>query len=170
MAVCVIVLGLGAGDGWMAEIRPRSNNGIRCRFFGDRGRKGALGLLLLLAGCAAVPDACPVGASPATIAEAYFGRSVKGRAPVTDAEWARFMADTVTPAFPDGLTVLDGAGQWRNAAGQISREDSKVLVLVLPGQDQAAASARLAPVTAAWKARFAQESVLTAFRAGCAGF
>jgi hypothetical protein len=126
--------------------------------------------LLLLAGCAAVPDACPVGASPATIAEAYFGRSVKGRAPVTDAEWARFMADTVTPAFPDGLTVLDGAGQWRNAAGQISREDSKVLVLVLPGQDQAAASARLAPVTAAWKARFAQESVLTAFRAGCAGF
>ena len=111
-----------------------------------------------------------MGAGPATIAEAYFGRSVKGRAPVTDAEWARFMADTVTPAFPDGLTVLDGAGQWRNAAGQISREDSKVLVLVLPGQDQAAASARLAPVTAAWKARFAQESVLTAFRAGCAGF
>ena len=154
----------------MAEIRPRSNTGIRCRFFGDRGRKGALGLLLLLAGCAAVPDACPVGASPATIAEAYFGRSVKGRAPVTDAEWARFMADTVTPAFPDGLTVLDGAGQWHNAAGQISREDSKVLVLVLPGQDQAAASARLAPVTAAWKARFAQESVLTVFRAGCAGF
>jgi len=25
-------------------------------------------------------------------------------------------------------------------------------------------------VTAAWKARFAQESVLTVFRAGCAGF
>ena len=111
-----------------------------------------------------------MGAGPATIAEAYFGRNVKTRAPVTDAEWARFMADTVTPAFPDGLTVLDGAGQWRNAAGQISREDSKVLLLVLPGQDQAAAAARLAPVTAAWKARFAQESVLTVFRAGCAGF
>lgn len=95
---------------------------------------------------------------------------MKDRAPVTEAEWARFMADTVTPAFPDGLTVLDGAGQWRNAAGQISREDSKVLLLVLPGQDLAAASARLAPVTAAWKARFAQESVLTVFRAGCAAF
>jgi len=25
-------------------------------------------------------------------------------------------------------------------------------------------------VTAAWKTRFAQESVLTVFRAGCAGF
>ena len=132
--------------------------------------KATLGALLLLAGCAAAPQPCPAGAGPATIAEAYFGRNVKGRAPVTDAEWARFMAETVTPAFPDGLTVLDGLGQWRNAAGQISREDSKVLVLVLPGQDQAAASARLALVTAAWKARFAQESVLTVFRAGCAAF
>jgi hypothetical protein len=80
------------------------------------------------------------------------------------------MSEVVTPAFPDGLTVLDGAGQWRNAAGQISREDSKVLLLVLPGQDKAAAAARLAPVTAVWKARFAQESVLAVFRAGCAGF
>jgi hypothetical protein len=132
--------------------------------------KAALAALLLLAGCAAAPEPCPTGAGQATIAEAYFGRNVKGRAPVTDAEWARFMADTVTPAFPDGLTVLDGLGQWRNAAGQISRENSKVLVLVLPGQDQAAASARLAPVTAAWKTCFAQESVLTVFRAGCAGF
>ena len=132
--------------------------------------KAALGVLLLLAGCAAEPIACPAGANPATIAEAYFGRNVKSRAPVTDAEWARFMAEVVTPAFPDGLTVLDGAGQWRNAAGQISREDSKVLLVVLPGQDQAAASARLAPVTAVWKARFAQDSVLTVFRQGCAAF
>ena len=132
--------------------------------------KAALGVLLLLAGCAAAPPSCPMGAGPATIAEAYFGRNVKTRAPVTDAEWARFMADTVTPTFPAGLTVLDGAGQWRNAAGQISREDSKVLLLVLPGQDQAAAAARLAPVTAAWKGRFAQESVLTVFRQGCAAF
>jgi len=132
--------------------------------------KAALGILLLLAGCAAATEPCSAGAGPATIAEAYFGRNVKTRAPVTEAEWARFVADTVTPAFPDGLTVLDGAGQWRNAAGQISREDSKVLLLVLPGQDQATAAARLAPVTAAWKARFAQESVLTVFRAGCAGF
>lgn len=132
--------------------------------------KAALGALLLLAGCAAAPEPCSMGAGSATIAEAYFGRNVKGRAPVTDAEWARFMTEVVTPAFPDGLTVLDGAGQWLNAGGRVSREGSKILLLVLPGQDQAAASARLAPVTAAWKARYAQESVLTVFRAGCAAF
>ena len=132
--------------------------------------KAALGALFLLAGCAAAPQPCPVGASPATIAEAYFGRNVKHRAPVTEAEWARFMAEVVTPAFPDGLTVLDGTGQWRNAAGLISREDSKVLVLVLPGQDQAVAAGRLARVTTAWRTRFAQESVLTVFRPGCAAF
>ena len=132
--------------------------------------KAALGVLLLLAGCATAPQPCPVGAGPATIAEAYFGRNVKSRAPVSQAEWARFMEEIVTPAFPDGLTVLDGMGQWRNAAGQISREDSKVLLLVLPGQDQSAAAGRLAPVVAAWKARFAQESVLTVFRQGCAAF
>lgn len=56
------------------------------------------------------------------------------------------------------------------APGQIGREDSKIWVLVLPGQDQPAAAARLAPVTAAWQARFAQESVLTVFRPGCAAF
>lgn len=132
--------------------------------------KAALGALLLLGACAATPETCPAGAGPATIAEAYFGRNVRGRAPVSDAEWARFMAEIVTPAFPDGLTVLDGNGQWLNAAGRISLEESKILLLVLPGQDQAAASARLALVTATWKARFAQESVLTVFRAGCAAF
>ena len=58
------------------------------------------------------------------MAEAYFGRNLKGRAPVTDAEWARFMVETVTPAFSDGLTVPDGAGQWLNAGGRISREES----------------------------------------------
>ena len=132
--------------------------------------KAAFGLVLLLAACNGAPPACPIGAGQATIAEAYFGQNVQGRAPVSQVEWARFMQEVVTPAFPDGLTVLDGMGQWRNAAGRISREDSKILVLVLPGQDQLAAAARLAPVTAAWQARFAQESVLTVFRPGCAAF
>ncbi len=126
-------------------------------------------LLALLAACA-TPPACPPGTQEATVAEAYFGRTVSGRAEVTEEEWRAFLADTVTPAFPDGLTALDGAGQWRDPAGRILIERSKVLVLVLPGADAAAARARLRPVEEAWKARFRQQSVLTVLRGACIGF
>ncbi len=134
-------------------------------------RRALVGLALL-AGCAApgAGPACPVGTEAATVAEAYFGRSVRDRPEVTDAEWDAFLREVVTPAFPDGLTALDGAGQWRRTDGAILRERSKLLVLVLPGQDAAAARARLAPVEAEWKARFRQQSVLTAYRAACAAF
>jgi len=128
--------------------------------------------LLLLAACATPPPpaACPPGMQQATVAEAYFGRSAQGRGEITEEEWRAFLADTVTPAFPDGLTALDGAGQWRNAEGRILQERSKVLVLILPGQDAATARARLRPVEEAWKARFRQQSVLTVLRGGCVSF
>jgi hypothetical protein len=134
----------------------------------------ALLMLPLLAGCAAQPAApvaaCPPGTEAATIAEAFFGRSAAGREVVSDDDWARFMAEVVTPAFPDGLTVLDGAGQWRARNGRVARERSKVLVVALPGGTAAAALERLAPVRAAYRARFGQESVMVATRSGCVGF
>jgi hypothetical protein len=123
-----------------------------------------LPLLAFLAACA-TPPPCPPGTQGATVAEAYFGRTE-----VTEEEWRAFLADTVTPAFPDGLTALDGAGQWRDPAGRILLERSKVLVLVLPGNDAATARARLRPVEEAWKARFRQQSVLTVLRAACVSF
>lgn len=125
----------------------------------------------LLSACATpVPPACPPGTAQATVAEAYFGRNVRDRDPVSEAEWRGFLADTVTPAFPDGLTALDGTGQWRNPDGRIIQEASKVLVVVLPGADAAAARARLRTVEDAWKARFRQQSVLTVYRSACVGF
>jgi hypothetical protein len=135
--------------------------------------RAALLALPLLAGCAAAggaPPACPAGTEAATVAEAYFGRTMRGRAELTEPEWAAFLAEVVTPAFPDGLTALDGQGQWRSRDGRILREGSKVLVLVLPGQDGTAARARLRPVEDAWKARFRHESVLTVYRPACVGF
>lgn len=132
----------------------------------------ALPALLLLAGCAAsaTPPACPPGTQAATVAEAFFGRNSGGREAVTDAEWARFLDEVVTPAFPDGLTVLDGTGQWRGRSGVISRERSKVLVVAMPGAAPAAALARLDPVRRAYTTRFAQESVMVATRTACVGF
>ncbi|MBR0680712.1 DUF3574 domain-containing protein [Roseomonas eburnea] len=89
---------------------------------------------------------------------------------MSEAEWRAFLADTVTPAFPDGLTAFDGAGQWRNREGRIAQERSKALVVVLPGATAEQARARIRPIEEAWKARFHQQSVLTLYRAACVGF
>jgi hypothetical protein len=135
--------------------------------------RGAALLLLpaLAAACAAPPPpACPDGTTQATVAEAYFGRSRRDGPEITEGEWRDFLAATVTPAFPEGLTALDGRGQWRRPDGTILSEASKVLVIVLPGADAAAARARLRPVEDAWKARFRHQSVLSVYRGACVGF
>ena len=36
------------------------------------------------------------------------------------------------PRFPDGLTVLDARGQWRDSQGAIKTERSKLLVILAP--------------------------------------
>lgn len=133
---------------------------------------GLATLAALLAGCATppAPTACPAGTQAATVAEAYFGRDVRGRAPITDAEWRDFLDGTVTPAFPDGLTTVDGAGQWRGADARVLRETSKVVTLVLPGASAEQARARVRPVEQAWRSRFQQDSVLTVYRSACVGF
>jgi hypothetical protein len=133
-------------------------------------RAAALLLPVLLAACAGAGTGCPAGTGPATVAEAYLGRSIPGGATVAEAEWRAFLAETVTPAFPDGLTVLEGLGQWRDGAGRILQEESRILVLVLPGQDAAEARSRMRPVEEAWKRRFRQESVLTVYRSACVAF
>ena len=53
---------------------------------------------------------------------------------MSESEWVRFVDREITPRFPDGLTVVDAAGQWRDrASNKILREPSKVVMIVLPG-------------------------------------
>lgn len=90
----------------------------------------ALPACLFLSACG---GGCPAGQSPATVAELLFGRSMPGGGRVSAAQWDAFLADTITPAFPDGLTVQDALGQWRDStSGQPLREDAKRLLVVLP--------------------------------------
>ncbi|WP_376094224.1 DUF3574 domain-containing protein [Roseomonas sp. CCTCC AB2023176] len=114
--------------------------------------------------------ACPAGTGPATVVELLFGRNAGGVLRVSDADWTAFLAEEATPRFPDGLTVMDAQGQWRGRDGRIERETAKVMWLVLPGVDAAGATAQVEPLAAAYRARFAQESVLRAVRPGCVGF
>jgi len=98
--------------------------------------------------------------------ELFFGRSVAGRRPVTDREWAQFLTHELTPRFP-GLTVLDGRGAWRHDGHEV-REASKVVVIVLP--DTPAARGEIAAATEAYKHRFHQQSVGIVMQSVCAAF
>jgi hypothetical protein len=127
---------------------------------------------LAVSGCAApaAPAACSGEAgAPMTVYELFFGRSVAGRAPVSDAEWDAFLAEVVTARFPDGFTVLDGQGQWRNPrTGEIVRDPTKVLLVAAP--PGVATRAAIEAVRQAYEARYRQESVGLLAHAACADF
>ncbi len=123
----------------------------------------------LLSGCASLtPATCPAGQSPGRTAQLFFGRNIGDKVGVSDADFARFVDAELTPRFPDGLTVLDAAGQWRSKAGPIVREPSKLVILALPGR--AGGDDRLEAVRTAYKARFSQEAVMIVTQPACLGF
>jgi hypothetical protein len=88
----------------------------------------------------------------------YFGRSMPEGGEVTEAAWDAFLAEIVTPQFPDGLTVWQAEGQWQEEAGQVIREGTFILEIVHPRGK--AADDKLAALIEVYKARFRQESVL----------
>jgi hypothetical protein len=123
---------------------------------------------MALSGCTMLPLACAGSAEPMVTAEMLFGRNVGTRLGVSDAAFASFVAAEVTPRFPDGLTVIDARGQWRDRRGAIIREPSKVVLLTF--RDDAGKRAVLEAVASAYKRRFHQQSVLTTVRSVCASF
>jgi hypothetical protein len=130
----------------------------------------ALPLLLLVAGCAGVGGpVCPAGQHPMRLAQLFFGQNIGGKPGVSDAQFRKFTDEELTPRFPDGLTVLDGGGQWKGADQKLIREASKVVVLVLPrhGGDTLR---KLGEVRAAYVARFHQDSVLMVTQTACGAF
>jgi hypothetical protein len=113
--------------------------------------------------------ACNAPQRPMQQIELMFGRNVGGRLRVSEAAWSRFLAQEITPRFPDGLTVLDAAGRWRDpAGGRPVREPSKMVILVTA--DDAPARDRIAAIVAAYKQRFRQRSVEVISHPVCAAF
>jgi len=103
------------------------------------------------------------------LATLFLGTAVPGREAVSAREWEDFAETVVTPRFPEGFTVLDGQGQWRNPqTGQIQRERTKILVI--GAADTPATRQRLEEVSAEWRGRFGQHSVGRVTRAVCASF
>ena len=98
-----------------------------------------------------------------------FGRKIGNRVGVTEDRWVRFLDREITPRFPNGLTVFNAAGQWRDlASNRIVREPSKIVQIVLPGEVEDIA--RLNEIAEAYKVRFKQQSVGVIVRPACVSF
>ena len=129
-------------------------------------------------GCAAITGLAGLAATRQAAESAYVraagaetGRIAGDRAAVPDAgaaagNAARF--ESLTPRFPDGLTVLDAAGQWRDGSGAIMRERTKlVIVLAKPG---AAEVRHTVEIAEAYKRSFGQKAVLRTMTPACVSF
>jgi hypothetical protein len=115
--------------------------------------------VLAFAGCAPQQQSeCLAGTRPMVELNAYLGGNV------SEADWQRFLNQTLTPAFPEGMTVAWARGQWRNPEnGRQVREATRVLT-ILAGED---ARDRFNPVENAYRERFRQRSVLVTTRRVC---
>ena len=142
--------------------------GLRSR----RRVRSLVAVLLVLgaAGCAGpgVPYDPAPGTQSLVRSELYFGRLRPDGTVVSYAEWRTFVADEITPRFPDGFTVFDALGQYRGRDGRIVSEPTKVL-LVVHGSDARLRSA-VQELRDIYRRLFQQESVLLIESPARAGF
>ena len=127
-----------------------------------------LGLLNVEPRAAAATERCRAPLEPWAQVELYFGRGLGGDAIVSEEAFDDFLAQVVTPLFPDGLSVIDVAGQFRDDAGTIVREPTKLLILLVP--DAAEVASDVETIIADYKERFDQQSVLRAEQPVCIAF
>jgi hypothetical protein len=101
--------------------------------------------------------------------ELYFGRGKPDGSMVTDDEFRAFLDDIITPRFPNGLTVLSGAGQFRGSSGRIEREGAMFVILLYPAGKKNS-SAHIEEIRDSYRKTFAQESVLRVDGESCVYF
>ena len=129
----------------------------------------ALAFAVTAAACSVSgPPPCPEGTDQFVQYQLFMGRSDSSGEVVDDAAWDAFLRDTVTPRFPDGLSVLDAQGQWRDSDGLVRKELSKVLVILVPPDRDS--SGLIGEISEEYKRRFGQESVLQVVSNTCVSF
>jgi len=138
-----------------------------------RGKLAALALLLALGGAPgaqAQEAGCPLpGQARMLEVELFFGLGLAHHHVVSTQDWDRFVTGVLAPTFPDGFTVLEARGQWRNPKTRtIGREPSRMVLIATP--DTPALHAGIAEVSRVWRERFAQESVGVVTRGVCGAF
>lgn len=97
----------------------------------------------------------------------FFGLSKPNGGIVSEREWESFAAAEIAPRFPEGFSVLDGAGFWRDASTQKTISEKSKVVVRMHGDG---ADAEIAAIVAAYKTKFQQDAVLRVDRPVCAQF
>jgi hypothetical protein len=125
---------------------------------------------VLMSGCAWLPpQACLPPSRIMVSAEMIFGRNIGDRPGISESAFANFVAREITPRFPDGLTVIDGDGQWRDGVRNVDvRERAKVVLITFA--DDAQKRADLVAIADSYKRQFSQQSVLTKVGNVCVSF
>lgn len=126
-----------------------------------------LGVWALMAAAPAAAD-CAEGTAwiESTL---YMGRGLGDGRMVPDSEVDAFVADTAVPAFPDGFTIVNASGHWRDGPTGRPINESTVMFVVAhpPGPEADAALRRIAE---AYIARFRQSAVLRSDAPVCVTF
>src|SRR5581483_8036748 len=111
-------------------------------------------------------QSCALPQKPMVETQLMFGRNIGGKLGVTERRWTKFLESEIVPRFPDGLTVVDAAGQWRDArTGRLIREPSKMVTVI--GAQEAGFQGKLDAIVAEYKRRFRQDSVGVVIRQAC---
>ncbi|MGB7412736.1 MAG: DUF3574 domain-containing protein [Thermosynechococcaceae cyanobacterium] len=102
--------------------------------------------------------------------ELFFGLSKQDNSEISEVEFQHFLAQEVTPRFPDGLTLLTGRGQFKNSSGLIIKEPTQLLILLYPFEQFSNNSQEIQEIRNAYKTIFQQESVLRTDEFSCISF
>lgn len=99
----------------------------------------------------------------------YLGRSVSTPTDATKKTWKKFVSAEVTSRFPDGFTIFDARGAWRNRMFDTTiYEHTKVLVILHDGTDQS--KTKIGALAHAYRTTFNQEAVLAGETKSCVTF
>lgn len=120
-------------------------------------------LFLTASSAQAFAASCPSHGSEMAHTELLFGAAQVGMA-----QWKAFLMREVTPRFPDGLTTIEGYGQWKASNGKISAERSHILLLWHP--PGAEADSKIDAIRDAYKKQFHQLSVMRVDSMDCVSF
>lgn len=124
---------------------------------------------IVLAASSALAQECRAPSQRMTEAQLVFGRNIGGKLGVSEKSWARFLASEISPRFPDGLTVMDAAGQWRDPARKrLVREPSKIVMVV--AREDIDFQKKIDAIVDAYKRRFHQQAVGVIMRPACVSF